>query len=175
MAFTKSLHLLRRADIPSLSNTMTTMLIVLVALLIVVVVLIGALLFLRHRRKVQKAARMPVYNDHRLSTSSVQSFHRRVMARPSQSVLVLQERALLDDPSTAPPPSALPEIRITFPEEVDSAGKRQSGRVVVVHVGDTSTGMEPVTEKLPSYQQSGGRFDEVDLERVGGLMEKEIR
>lgn len=97
------------------------------------------------------------------------------MARPSQSVLVLQERSLLNDESTAPPSSTLPEIRITFPEEVDSAGKRQSGRVVVVHVGDTGMGMEPCMEKLPSYRQSGGRFEEIDLERIGGLNEKETR
>lgn len=95
------------------------------------------------------------------------------MIRPSESIYVYQEKqGFLEGPS--PPSSPLPEIRITFPEEYDDSGKRTSGRVVVVRVGDGSVGLEPVQENLPAYQQSeGGRFQSIDLERVGGLTEKE--
>lgn len=76
--------------------------------------------------------------------------------------------------SDSPPSSPLPEIRITFPEEFDESGKRTSGRVVVVRVGETSVGLEPLDEKLPLYEQEdNGRFHSVDLDRVGGLTEKE--
>ena len=161
---------------PDLNNTMITLLIVLVALLIVVVLLVAALLLLRHRRKTRKVKGLPMHNENRLSTSSTHSFHRRTMARPSQSIHVLQEKQRFEDSSDAPPSSALPEIRITFPEEVDSSGKRQSGRVVMVHVGDKGVGMEPVMDRTPSYEQEGGgRFQSIDLERVGGLTEKETR
>jgi len=77
--------------------------------------------------------------------------------------------------SDAPLSSPVPEIRITFPEEVDTEGKRQSGRVVVVHVGDTSLGMEPHSNDLPAYQVSeSDRFHSLDLERIGGLKEKAV-
>lgn len=79
--------------------------------------------------------------------------------------------------SQSPPQSPVPEIRITFPEEVDDHGKRQSGRVVVVRVGDNGgVGLEPVSEKLPPYQYSeSDRFHSLDLDRIGGLKEKDMR
>jgi len=120
----------------------------------------------------QKA--LPMYNE---KSSSGRSNHRRITVRPSESVYVYQEKQNLLANSDAPPsPSgSVPEIRITFPEEVDSQGKAQSGRVVVVHVGEKSLGLEPCSEKLPPYQQSeSDRFQSLDLERIGGLQEKEI-
>jgi hypothetical protein len=85
---------------------------------------------------------------------------------------VHNEKQELVSRSDSPPDSPLPEIRITFPEEIDESGKRKSGRVVVVHVGETAIGLEPV-EALPMYQKTEGeRFDSIDLERVGGLVEK---
>ena len=77
------------------------------------------------------------------------------------------------DHSLSPPGSPIPEIRITFPEEVDEAGRRKSGRVVVVRVGDHSVGLEPVQDTLPPYQQNeSDRFHSLDLDRMGGLKEK---
>jgi len=73
------------------------------------------------------------------------------------------------------PTSPVPEIRITFPDEVDETGKRQSGRVVVVRVGEHSVGLEPVgDDALPAYARNadGSRFDSLDLDRIGGLKEK---
>ncbi|KAK4943133.1 hypothetical protein LTR28_008530, partial [Elasticomyces elasticus] len=97
------------------------------------------------------------------------------------------ERAqLLRHPSSlpAPPPSSpnsIPEIRITFPEEVDEVtGKRQAGRVVVVRVGDSTMGLEPYDEEkeeLPVYQRQNPeeRFHSLDLDRIGGLKEVCVR
>jgi hypothetical protein len=74
------------------------------------------------------------------------------------------------------PTSPVPEIRITFPDEVDESGKRQSGRVVVVRVGEHSVGLEPVQEDLPPYQRDASdRFDSLDLDRIGGLKEKDSK
>lgn len=107
--------------------------------------------------------------------TSTRSNHRRIIVRPTESLHVYQEKQFLIRNSTPPPSSPIPEIRITFPEEFDEAGKQQSGRVVVVRVGETSVGMEPFSEKLPAYQQSeADRFQSLDLDRIGGLQEKEI-
>lgn len=69
-------------------------------------------------------------------------------------------------------PDSIPEIRITFPEEEDAYGRRKSGRVVIVQVGEAGVGyVRPVPEEsLPPYQQLNG-FSSVDLEKVGGLKE----
>ena len=79
--------------------------------------------------------------------------------------------------ASTPSSPDVPEIRITFPEEVDETGKRTSGRVVVVKVGEHSVGMEPVREEdLPPYKrEEDARFQSLDLERMGGLKEKELR
>lgn len=68
----------------------------------------------------------------------------------------------------------MPEIRITFPEEEDEAGKSKTGRVVVVRISETGgLGLEPYSgEHLPAYQQSDAeRFQSLDLDRMGGLKE----
>ena len=75
----------------------------------------------------------------------------------------------------SPPPSPVPEIRITFPDEEDMSGKRTSGRVVVLRIGESGAiGMEPVShDALPPYQRDDAeRFQSLDLDRIGGLREK---
>lgn len=77
--------------------------------------------------------------------------------------------------SSSPPSAAVPEIHITFPDEESKAGM-QKGRVVVVHITDSgSVGMEPLRqETLPPYQkEDADRFQSLDLERIGGLREKD--
>ena len=158
----------------AISHTMLNLLVALLVLLILSLLLVAGLLFFRHRRRVHKAKFLPLYDERRGSTSSTSSPHRRVMDRPSEAVYVYREKKkLVDDSSDPPSPnSPIPEIRITFPEEIDASGKRQSGRVVVVRVGETSVGLEPVSEgKLPSYVEDE-RFQSLDLERIGGLVEK---
>ena len=172
------INLVRRDDEPQLNHAMVTLLIVLLVLVIVTVLLVGTLLVLRQRRRARKVQLPPAYEEKRISTSSTHSNHRRVAIRPSQSIHIYHDKETRVSESSEPssPTSSLPEIRITFPEEVDASGKRQSGRVVVVHVGDKGVGMGPADEKLPAYQRSEGkRFESLDLERIGGLNEKETR
>jgi len=71
------------------------------------------------------------------------------------------------------PTSPVPEIRITFPEEEGADGKRKSGRVVVVQVGEAGAAFvrDIHPDNLPPYQK--GEFSSVDLSKVGGLKEKE--
>jgi hypothetical protein len=155
------------------SHTMVTLLVVLLVLLIVMLGLVATLLCMRQRRRAARRQQLlPMYDEKRLSTSTTSS-HRRVMVRPSESIYVYQEKQSLIANSSNPPSlsSELPEIRITFPEEYDEAGKRQSGRVVVVRVGETSYGLEPASDDLPAYGE-GERFQSLDLDRIGGLVEK---
>jgi len=153
--------------------TMVSLLVSLLVLVILGLALIGFLLFLRNMRKAKKEAELPLYEKR-------QSGHRRltITALPygkgRESVLVFQEKQDLMANSSSPPPSPVPEIRITFPDEVDESGRRQSGRVLVVRVGEHNVGLEPLDEgDLPPYQRdSSDRFDSLDLDRIGGLKEK---
>lgn len=72
------------------------------------------------------------------------------------------------------PSSPVPEIRITFPDDVDGEGRQLKGRVVVVRVGEKGgVGLEPVRdEQLPKYERDGKKWDELDMELMGGLKEK---
>jgi len=162
---------------PTINHTMLNLLAVLLILILISLLLVAGLLFMRHRRRARRQELLPLYDEKRVSTSSVSSstHHRRVMIRPSESVYVYQEKS--NRATDSPPASPVPEIRITFPDETDASGKRQSGRVVVVRVGDStvgdaSIGLEPVVEKLPAYETDGERFQSLDLERIGGLVEK---
>ncbi|KAF2772273.1 hypothetical protein EJ03DRAFT_200683 [Teratosphaeria nubilosa] len=166
----------RQANTVPIPHTMIALLVVLLALLIMTLLLIAALYIFRQRRtRAHRPDLLPVYEDgeKRLSTAS---HHRRVMVRPSESVYVISEKGnpLDDDSAPSSPTSPIPEIRITFPEEYDDLGRRKSGRVVVVRVGESSIGLEPVSgeEKPPGYHHSDERFQSLDLERVGGLVEK---
>ena len=146
----------------------------LVVLLVLALVSIVALLFLRRMRRANKEseAQLPLYEKRK-------SGHRRltITAAPfgkgRESIVVYQEKQDLVNNSSSPPASPVPEIRITFPDEVDESGKPQSGRVVVVKVGEHSVGLEPLQEELPPYQRDASdRFDSLDLDRIGGLKEK---
>jgi len=161
------MNLIKR-DAATYDTTMYTLLVVLIVLLVVTIVSVFTLLFVRYRRRAAQSQELPMHNEKRLSRSN----HRRVTVRPTESIYITQEKQNLLDNSDAPPsPTGVPEIRIHFPEELDTDGKRQSGRVVVVHVGEKGVGLEPCDDKLPSYTQSE-RFQSLDLERIGGLKEK---
>ncbi|KAF2274273.1 uncharacterized protein EI97DRAFT_444278 [Westerdykella ornata] len=152
---------------------MLSLVVSLLVLVLLGVALLGSLFFLRRMRNAKRQAELPLYEKR-------QSGHRRltITASPGgkgrDSVLVYQEKQDLMANSSSPPQSPVPEIRITFPDEVDGTGKRQSGRVVVVRVGDHSVGLEPLHEDLPPYQRDASdRFDSLDLDRIGGLKEKD--
>ena len=177
-------RLFARDDL-STNNAMTpAMFKLLIALLVLVfcgLCLIAGLLIIRssRRSKQQKQqSELPLYNPPAPGTIN----HRRLTitampyGRHSESIHVYNEKQILMEQSASPPPSPVPEIRITFPEEEDGAGKRKSGRVVVVRVSENGGfGLEPFHEdQLPPYQKSDSdRFQSLDLERMGGLKEKE--
>jgi len=113
-----------------------------------------------------------------------QSSHRRSPSisrnpnTPDQngSVFVYDEKMNLIHNSSSPPSAAVPEIHITFPDEEEKSSGHQKGRVVIVHITDSgSVGMEPlIRDNLPPYQkEDAARFQSLDLERIGGLREKE--
>ena len=166
----------RAASNSSTTNPLVTnLMLALLVLFSVASLLAGALLLLRYRRRRARSARnIPLLtSEKRLSSSSTAPHHRRTRARPSTSIHI---HTTSTPHTTAIPPSAyspVPEIRVTLPEEIDSNGKRQSGRVVVVRVGDHGLGLEPMDENLPVYQRSGDEpMHSIDLHAIGGLAEK---
>ncbi|KAI9683824.1 MAG: hypothetical protein M1829_004158 [Trizodia sp. TS-e1964] len=164
-------------DAVALSPTVVNLLIALLVLVFVGIVVAGGLYIFKHARKSPKEAGLPMYND-----KPSRSNHRRLTITTrgggrKDSIFVYSEKQNLIQNSSSPPlsPDSIPEIRITFPEEEDESGRRKSGRVVVVRVGDYGVGMEPLKEEnLPPYQKSDAdRFDSLDLARIGGLKERQ--
>lgn len=150
---------------------MVDLLISLLVLVLLALALVGSLFVIRRKRQARKGSVLPVHNG------QVPTHQRRltITAGKTDSVLVYDEKRALMENSSSPPSSPVPEIRITFPEEEDESGKRKSGRVVVVRISDAgSVGLEPCHEELPPYQTTDtGRFHSLDIERMGGLKEKE--
>lgn len=160
----------------TMSITMIDLLIALMVLIFISLLLVGALYTIRKIRRSRAIARqqLPQYNE------KPSSNHRRltITAAPygrGSSIYVYDEKSSMINSSSPPlTPDDVPEIRITFPDEQDEAGRRKSGRVVVVRVGETGVGLEPLKEEqLPAYEkESGERFHSIDMERIGGLKEK---
>lgn len=149
------LHLVARGDDHELQYTPTMIALVITLLVLAIVALLAVmtLYFLRLRRRSMKE-QLPVYDEKRSSSSSSIANHRRVAVRPSESIIVYQEKQSLIANSEAPSSSPVPEIR----------------------VGEHSIGLEPLSDdKLPAYQKDeSDRFQSLDLERIGGLREKEL-
>ncbi|KAF2742970.1 hypothetical protein M011DRAFT_481274 [Sporormia fimetaria CBS 119925] len=166
---------MRRGEKEGINTTTLSLVVSLIVLVLLGLVCVGGLFFLRSMRRARRQqGELPLYEKR-------QSGHRRltITATPfkgRESVLVYQEKQDLMANSSSPPSSPVPEIRITFPDEVDESGKRQSGRVVVVRVGEHSVGLEPLQDSLPPYQRdTTDRFDSLDLDRIGGLKEKDSK
>lgn len=161
-------------DDTSMSSTTIDLLIALMALLFVSLLLIGALYMVRRIRRRRAIARqqLPLYSEK--DQGSANRSHLTISTSRNSNVYVYDEKSsMIDSPPLSP--DNVPEIRITFPDEQDEAGRRKSGRVVVVRVGETGVGLEPLREEeqLPAYQKDGGeRFHSIDMERIGGLKEK---
>lgn len=153
---------------------MGSLVVVFFGLVIVACSLSLGLICLRRKRLArqrQNASLLPSYHQsshHRsVSMTNIPTIGR------NDSVFVYDEKMNLIANSSSPPSSAVPEIRLTFP---DDDGQQQKGRMVVVHVTDTgSVGMSPLDrDPLPPYQRSDAeRFQSLDLDRIGGLREKE--
>ncbi|OJJ04698.1 hypothetical protein ASPVEDRAFT_137171 [Aspergillus versicolor CBS 583.65] len=157
-----------------LSEPMLDLLISLLVLVLLGIALVGGLIVLRRRRLNRQQPELPVHNGqcsthHRSLTITAPPYAK------TESVFVIDEKRNLMENSSSPPPSPVPEIRITFPEEEDESGKRKSGRVVVVRISEAgSVGLEPYNDQLPPYQTSDAeRFQSLDIERMGGLKEKD--
>jgi hypothetical protein len=158
----------------SLNSNTVTLLASLLVLVLLGLILIGGLFFLRNLRRARKESGLPLYAEKRTSNHRRLTITATPLGKGRDSIYVYHEKQELMANSSSPPPSPIPEIRITFPEEVDESGKRQSGRVVVVRVGEHSVGLEPLQEELPPYQRDASdRFDSLDLDRIGGLKEKD--
>ncbi len=156
----------------------------LIALLVLVFfgLLAFALLVLLRRMRRQKQMReetLPQYHDVKRTGN-----HRRLTIQTGSngrsSIIVVggKGQPMLANPQSPPhSPDNVPEIHITFPDEHDEQGRPRSGRVVVVRVGETSVGLEPLnTEQLPAYEkESKTQFYAIDMDKIGGLKEKEFR
>ncbi|OAL35601.1 hypothetical protein AYO20_05220 [Fonsecaea nubica] len=156
------------------SYSMHQLLFVLFTLVLMALLCSVALVCLRRRRQVKEQdALLPTHHQssHYRSPSISHFGHQN----KNESIFVYDEKMNLIHNSSSPPSTAVPEIHITFPDEEGKTGL-QKGRVVVVHVTDSgSVGMEPLNqENLPPYRkEDSDRFQSLDLERIGGLREKE--
>lgn len=160
---------------PTLSPTMIKLVIALVIIIIVGVLLIAALFIIRSHRQNRQDHKISQISLHQKASSKI-SNHRRLTISRSESIYIYNEKQALINGSSSPSLSPIPEIRITFPEEQDESGKRKSGRVVIVRIGETGgVGLEPChQDDLPPYQTSDSeKFESLDLERIGGLKELE--
>lgn len=156
----------------------------LIALLVLVFVglLVFALLVLFRRMRRQRRMMdetLPQYEDVKRTGN-----HRGLTIQTgkgdgrSSVIVVSNGQPMLANPQSPPhSPDNVPEIHITFPDEQDDQGRPRSGRVVVVRVGDSTVGLEPLhDEQLPAYEkESSTQFHAIDIEKIGGLKEKEFR
>jgi len=161
----------------SMPPAMLNLLIALMVLIFISLWLIGALYFVRKIRQRRAIARqqLPYHNDKILIPSSANHKRLTISTTRNSSVYLCDEKSSMISSPTSPTLSPVPEIRITFPDEEDNNGRRRSGRVLVVRVGETSVGLEPLgdEEQLPVYEKEGGeRFHSIDMDRIGGLKEK---
>lgn len=161
------------------SGLLVNLLITFMALLFFSLILVAALIVIRRMRKQQAMvtqSTLPQYNDIKRTGN-----HRRLTIQTGnghQSVLVFGKdgEPMLANPNSPPhSPDNVPQIHITFPDEQDEYGRRKSGRVVVVRVGDTTVGLEPVQEEqLPAYEkENSSQFYSIDIDQLGGLKEKD--
>lgn len=146
---------------------------VLCGILLGLCLLVATLAGMRWYRLRQRNHLLPLYQHEKLEFSNEgqvgQSGHIKISTLPSKTILVSHDSKQRTSRESNGPQSPLPEIRITFPEEVDDAGKRLSGRCVVVRISEHgSEGYEPYNEK------AGDRFTSLDLERIGGLQDKQM-
>ena len=172
-------HLIARRDnsysAPG-TSTMLNLLIALVVLCAVGCICVGILFIIRSRRRSQESASSKALDDeYGLRRSKPKPGHCRLATRTSILSLYSSESESIQEKQPQSSQSPVPEIRITLPEEDDNGNKRASGRVVIAKINDQgSVGLEPYNDNyLPPFQHSAERLESLDLERMGGLKEKE--
>ncbi|KAI5926420.1 hypothetical protein F4810DRAFT_537480 [Camillea tinctor] len=162
------------------SDTVINLMIVFLGVAFLGLVLVAVLVMLRrarHQRRMLEES-LPHYNDVKHEEANSSNSHRFTIQTPDgrSSFLVVNGRPMLADPNSPPhSPTNIPQIHITFPDEQDEHGRQKNGRVVVVRVGDTTVGLEPVKEEqLPAYEkESSSGFYSIDMDGIGGLKEKD--
>jgi hypothetical protein len=140
------------------------------------IVLASCLMLLRRakRQRMMKGGMPPAYTDvQQPGTLTIQTTDKH--GRSSILVFGKDGEPMLSNPNSPPhSPDNVPEIRITFPDEQDENGRKKNGRVLVVRVGDSTVGLEPVKEELPAYEkESKTQFYSIDMDQIGGLKEKD--
>ena len=159
---------------PAFTPSHFDLVVALLALVLLALCLIGMLYYLRRQRRAHKRSLLPTHHrcpSQRRLTVSATSF-----LGDAESIYVVDEKRDPTNNRSSFPSNPVPEIRITFPDEDGTRGKRQSGRVVVLRIADSgAVGMEPLAkEQLPPYQPNDtGRLQSLDLDRIGGLKEKD--
>jgi len=160
----------RRSDEEDSSSGMIVKLLTALVVIAALGMFLGGVLLVIRRIKRNRASTLPTHTrNHSLTVTAIPYRSKR-----SSLFGGLSEKKGFTDSQPGTPTSPIPEIRITFPEEEGIDGKRKSGRVVIVQVGEAGAAfvrdVEP--DNLPPYQKKGD-FASVDLEKVGGLKEKE--
>ncbi|KLU81246.1 hypothetical protein MAPG_00338 [Magnaporthiopsis poae ATCC 64411] len=186
--FTAQRHLVGRSELDGQpKESVVDLLIALFGLSFLAALMVAALFLLRRMKRQQRMRSevLPTYNDvagkrgPNGSNPRGLTIQTQSMGDGRHSVLVFRDgQPMLANPQSPPhSPDNVPEIHITFPDEHDDQGRRKSGRVVVVRVGETGIGMEPLREEqLPAYEkESSTQFYSIDIEKIGGLKEKERR
>lgn len=143
--------------------------------------ILAAVLMMLRRAKRQRAMNdetLPQYNDLKHEYNGPNTRRLTITTADGRSSIVVLDgrRPMLSDPNSPPhSPTNIPAIHITFPDEHDENGRKQNGAVMVVRVGETTVGMEPVRdEQLPAYEkESSHGFYSVDMDSIGGLKEKD--
>lgn len=162
------------------NSSVVNLLIALLVLVFVGLVSFALLVLLRRKRRQRQMMNetLPQYQDVKRTGN-----HRRLTIQTgngngrSSVIVVGKGQPMLANPQSPPhSPDNVPEIHITFPDEQDDQGRPTSGRVVVVRVGETSVGLEPLhDEQLPAYEkESKTQFYAIDMDKIGGLKEKEF-
>ncbi|UKZ51497.1 hypothetical protein TrVGV298_005257 [Trichoderma virens] len=168
------------------SDTVINALLIVLGIAFFILILVSILLVLRRvRRKRQQQNPetqepiLPSYNDVKNGHPNHRGLTIETTHNGRHSVLFISRdgQPMLRTPGSPPhSPDNVPEIHITFPDEQDEQGRRKSGRVVVVRVGENATvGLEPMhDEELPAYEKEAkGQFYSVDMDKIGGLKEKD--
>ncbi|KAK4190406.1 hypothetical protein QBC35DRAFT_80875 [Podospora australis] len=161
------------------NDTTVKLLIALLVLVFFALLAFATLVLLRRMRRQKQMMNETLPQYHEIKKSGN---HRRLTidtGNGRSSVIVFNNNGqpMLANPGSPPhSPDNVPQIHITFPDEQDDQGRPKSGRVVVVRVGDTTVGLEPLNdEQLPAYEKdSKSQFYSVDIEKIGGLKEKEF-
>ena len=172
------------------SDHLINLLLIILGIAFLALLLVSALFLIRRARQQrlrreqelqpqqgEKGGVLPPYGDAAAAGRGGLTIETKHNGRSSVFYIGRDGQPMLQNPNSPPhSPDNVPEIRITFPDEQDENGRPRSGRVVVVRVGDNaSVGLEPVSEEqLPAYEKEAmGQFHSIDMDRIGGLKEKD--